>query len=450
MNRGEGKGERGEGKGERLEVKLIEIRGDWEMKKVAASVLSLVAIGTWWSIERPIHKSVAASTADREQQSTIPDPFENEDSSTFAATPSTLARTANAQTTTPDSKLVTTAPKSAKRLKIQVEVTSPKDLKVKEGQHIAINDTVADNQHIQRTALNTELTSINLRLEKLKLAPKVTPIPPAKVNALKQTVKHSHAQEEAEIATVKGRIAQLQRKYQLVQSSTTLPLPETAKVRSLAQAAIDIETAIRTQQRKIDALKTIGDDDKFIGEIDKPITEHEDIQLAKLQQSLTEARLKVNEARSIEDTARTTRSNKVEEVRVEIATARRDLDLAHAKLTAAIEKSNQALADRQIAAAERDDRVFRTELERIKLTEVANLQKHDREYEIAQLQIKKTQLIAQIRELKGVTAPFNGTVKRVKLLAQQGNILRYEVGLMYATATVQPRADSIPQWEIDR
>ena len=65
------------------------------MKKVAASILSLVAIGTWWSVERPIHKSVAASIADREQHNTIPDPFENEDSSRFAATPSTLARTQN-------------------------------------------------------------------------------------------------------------------------------------------------------------------------------------------------------------------------------------------------------------------------------------------------------------------------------------------------------------------
>jgi hypothetical protein len=418
------------------------------MKKVAASVLSLVAIGTWWSVERPHPKSTVVAASGSGQQAIEPDPFENEDSTTFAATPSTLARSANISTTT-QSKPVTTAP-NAKRLKIQVEVNSPKDLKVKEGQRIAINDTVADNQRIQRAALAAELTSVNLRLEKLKLAPKVAPIPPAKVNTLKQAVKHSYAQEEAEIASVKSRISELQRKYRLVQSSTTAPLPETAKVRSLAQAVTDIEGSIRKQQQKIDALKTISDDDKLIGEIDKPITEHEDIQLAKLQQSLTEARLKVSEARAIEDAARMTRSNKVDEVRVEIVNAARDLDLAHAKLAAAIEKTNQARADRQIAAAERDDRVFRTELERIKLTEVANLQKHDREYEIAQLQVKKTQLIAQIRELKGVTAPFDGTVKRVKLLAQQGNVLRYEVGLMYATATVQQRADSIPQWEIDR
>ncbi len=418
------------------------------MKKVAASVLSLVAIGTWWTVERPHPKSTVVAASGSGQQAIEPDLFENEDSTTFAATPSTLARSANISTTT-QSKPVTTAP-NAKRLKIQVEVNSPKDLKVKEGQHIAINDTVADNQRIQRATLTAELTSVNLRLEKLKLAPKVTPIPPAKVNTLKQAVKHSYAQEEAEIASVKSRISELQRKYRLVQSSTTAPLPETAKVRSLAQAVTDIEGSIRKQQQKIDALKTISDDDKLIGEIDKPITEHEDIQLAKLQQSLTEARLKVSEARAIEDAVRMTRSNKVDEVRVEIVNAGRDLDLAHAKLATAIEKTNQARADRQVAAAEREDRVFRTELERIKLTEVANLQKHDREYEIAQLQVKKTQLISQIRELKGVTAPFDGTVKRVKLVAQQGNVLRYEVGLMYATAMVQQRADSIPQWEIDR
>jgi hypothetical protein len=118
------------------------------MKKVAASVLSLAVIGGWWSVERPHPKSTVVEASGSGQQAIEPDPFENEDSTTFAATPSTLARSANISTTT-QSKPVTTAP-NAKRLKIQVEVNSPKDLKVKEGQRIAINDTVADNQHPTR------------------------------------------------------------------------------------------------------------------------------------------------------------------------------------------------------------------------------------------------------------------------------------------------------------
>ena len=81
--------------------------------------------------------------------------------------------------------------------------------------------------------------------------------------------------------------------------------------------------------------------------------------------------------------------------------------------------------------------------------EVANLQNHDREYQLAQLRLKKVQLQSQIREIKGILAPFDGTVRRVKLVAQQGNVLRYEVGLMYASATVQGRSD-VPVWREDK
>ncbi len=180
--------------------------------------------------------------------------------------------------------------------------------------------------------------------------------------------------------------------------------------------------------------------------------DHERVTLTKLQQSLVEAKLRVMEAGSIEQAARNKRLNLVAEAKLEIANAQRDLDTAHARLAAAVEKTEQIRSDRQVAELDREDRLFRTELERIKQMEVANLQNHDREYQLAQLQLKKTQLQSQSREIKGILAPFNGTVRRVKLVAQQGNILRYEIGLMYAQATVQTRSSDVPvpQWQEEK
>jgi hypothetical protein len=329
-------------------------------------------------------------------------------------------------------------------LKIQIDVTSPQDLKIKEGQQVAHNQLIADYRQPERIALKAELDRVNLSIEKLKSAPKVAPIPPVKVKEAKGSIVPNYAQEQAEIATARTKLVNIQRKYQLAQKLATTPLPETAKIRSLTLAAAEIENAIAKQQQKIDALGTMDD-------IDKPIQEHEATKLAKLKQSLPEAQIKIQEATATEKTTQATRLSRIEEIKLEFANAQRELEVAQARLTAAVQKQEQAQIDRQIAQIDRQERAFRTELERVKQTEVVNLQNHDRQYQLAQLQLKKTQLESQIKGLTGIVAPFDGTVRRVKLVAQQGNMLRYEVGLMYAQATVQPRSDAIPapQWRED-
>jgi hypothetical protein len=414
------------------------------VKKIAAPLLSWFAVGCYWCVVTPASKSTSAvpksesiaSADSRDASVTLP-------ISTIAAP-------------------IKPALKSAKRLKIQVDVTRTQDLKIREGQRVSTNQLIADYREPERIALKAELDRVKLSIEQLKLAPKVKPIPPAKVKSAQGFTKPSYAEEEAAIATAKSRLAGVQHKYQLVQKLSTATLPETVKVRSFANAVRDLETAIRGQEKKIEALKTIevdnsatGDSDK-LGEsnkqIDQPMQDHERVTLTKLQQSLAEAKLRVVEAHSIEQVARNKRLNLVAEAKLEITNAQRDLDNAHARLAAAVEKTEQVRSDRQVAELDREDRVFRTELERIKLIEVANLQNHDREYQLAQLQLKKSQLQSQIREIKGILAPFDGTVRRVKLVAQQGNVLRYEVGIMYAQATVQTRSDvvPVPQWQEEK
>jgi hypothetical protein len=394
------------------------------MKKVSAAALSWLVVGTSWYVAPSDAKKAdgALASGNVKEQGTSANP----DDSSLAATPGAIAEK------NPTSK-------SAKRLKIQVDVASPQDLKIKEGQQVAHNQLIADYRQPERIALKAELDRVNLSIAKLKSAPKVALIPPVRVKEVKGSVVPNYAQEEAEIATARTKLVNIQRKYQLAQQFATTPLPETAKIRSLTLVAAEIDTSIAKQQQKIDALGTMED-------IDKPIQEHEAVRLAKLKQSLPEAQAKIQEATATEKAVQASRVSWIEEIKLEFSNAQRELGVAQARLSTAIQKQQQAEIDRQIAEIDRQDRAFRTELERVKQTEVANLQHHDLQYQLAQLQLKKTQLEQQIKGLTGVLAPFDGTVRRVKLVAQQGQMLRYEVGLMYAQGTVQHRSDAIPQW----
>jgi uncharacterized protein involved in type VI secretion and phage assembly len=75
--------------------------------------------------------------------------------------------------------------------------------------------------------------------------------------------------------------------------------------------------------------------------------------------------------------------------------------------------------------------------------EANKLQEHDREYQIAQLVLKKIQIQKQLETLAGVKTPHQGMIRRVKLVSQQGNLMRYEVGLVYP---IQPAA-TVNQWK---
>lgn len=334
------------------------------------------------------------------------------------------------------------SPPSTKRLKIQIDLSSIQDLKVIEGQTIHKNQLIADHRQSERTALKVELDRVRLSIEQLKLAPKVAAIPPAKVRAAQAFSKASYAEELAAIASAKSRLIAAQSKAESLQRLSGAALPESAKVRSAVNAVTDIERSIGNQQRKIDALKTLED-------VDLPTQDHERIVLEKLNQSLTEAKIKVSEATSIEQAARDKRLTLISEAKLEVLNTQQDIDTAQAKLAAAIDRNRQVQADRQAAEIDREDRVFRTELERIKLSEVANLQSHDRAYQLGQLQLKKSQLEHQIGVMAGILAPFDGTIRRVKLIGQNGNLLKYEIALTYTPATVSARSSvsNTPRWE---
>ena len=402
------------------------------MDRIFVTTVSCLSIGAWWCLVTADKQNNGARALGTFTPSAVAVDRFNDRSDT-----STIANLRGV-----DNRVTAPQRKSTRRLKIEVDVAKPQDLKVKEGQQVSYNQLIADYRQPERIALQAELDRVKLSIAKLKSTPKVTALPVVKVKQLKSTIAPNYDREQAEISTAKTKIVDLQRKLQLTQKQANTPLPESAKVRSLTLSAEDIQKTIAKQQQKIDALATMDD-------VDKAIQDHEAVKLTKLKQSLPEALAQIQEAKAKEETTIASRQSKIEEIKIEFANAQRDLQLAQAKLTAAVQQQEQAKIDRQIAENERQEKVWRAQLESIKQYETANLEAHDRQYQLAQFQLRKQQLDRQIASLTGITAPFAGTVKRVRLLSQQGTMLRYEVGLMYAQGTVQTRSDAIPVWQAD-
>jgi hypothetical protein len=335
-----------------------------------------------------------------------------------------------------------TPTQSSKRLKIEIDVTSPGDLLVKEGQTVTANQLIADRQS-ERSTLSAQLQETNLSIERLKAAPKVSQVPPAGVKTLNSLPpKTSYEEEQAQIKAATAKIGDLERKYVLAQAAAKATLPETEKVRGSKIAVQQASEKIARHQQKIDALKTLED-------IDEAVKEHEQVKLRELNRSLIEATTKLEQDIATEGIAKATRSSHLADAQFQITEAQRDLQLARARLITATEKRRQLEFDYQTKETERGEQVQRSELERVKLMETTKLQVHDREYQIAQLMLKQGQIQKQLETIGVVRTPHQGTIRRVKLVAQHGNLLRYEVALIYVPNA--PKLNSpVSQWREEK
>jgi hypothetical protein len=122
-----------------------------------------------------------------------------------------------------------TPTQQSKRLKIEIDVTSPNDLLVKEGQTVVANELIADRKS-ERSTLSAQLQETNLSIERLQAAPKVSQLPPAGVKTLTSLPpKTSYTEEQAQITAAAAKIRDLERKYALVQTAAKTTLPETER-----------------------------------------------------------------------------------------------------------------------------------------------------------------------------------------------------------------------------
>ncbi|PSB46621.1 hypothetical protein [Chamaesiphon polymorphus] len=335
-----------------------------------------------------------------------------------------------------------TSTPSSKRLKIEIEVTSPGDLLVKEGQTVAANQPIADRQS-ERSTLSAQLQETKLAIEKLKAAPQVDPLPPAGTKALTTPPPQSaYTEERAQITAAAAKLQDLERKYTLAQTAAQATLPETEKVRGSRIAIVQAQEKINRQQQKIDALKTVE-------ESDEAVKDHELTKLRELNRTLIEAQTKLEQDLAAEGIAKASRSSQLADARFEITEAQRGLQLAKSRLVTAAEKHKQSEFDYQTKVAERDDRVQRTELERVKLQQTTQLQQHDRDYQLAQLTLKHNQIQKQLETIGVVRTPHQGTIRRVKLVSQHGHLLRYEVALVYTPTAPKPARLSSQQWQVE-
>jgi hypothetical protein len=254
-------------------------------------------------------------------------------------TPSKSSGSAKTLELTPSKNSDTTP----RRLKIDLSIANPQDLKVREGDRVSKGQVIADRDS-DRSRLNRERRETLLTIAKIEQ----TPPPALKITPpVRELPAASFAIEEAAIQAAEMKFNQAGRNYN---SSLTNDPFITARA-NLDFTKAGVEQAYReveNQQKKLEVIASIKS-------IPPEMLTHETERLKRArsnwEQKQAEYEFRAAEYKQVEQGRR----ESIESLKAAIDTARVELEIAQARLRAAKEARNKAEYDHQIATAKRDE-----------------------------------------------------------------------------------------------
>ncbi len=265
-----------------------------------------------------------------------------------------------------------------RNIKIELTLSNPQDLKVKPGDKISAGQILSDRVS-ERNRLQAKKKQLQLSLEKLNLP--LTQIPkPKPIPEIASLPPVSYAKEEAAIKLKQQQLTEAERAIALQQK----------KIDSLKQLNVK---PLTDKENKASPLIRGTEGDRNI----KLILEHERANLANLEAARQSAQIQLEVAQSQLTTAKEQR--------------------AYIEYQRQLEQTRRAIAVEQQQQA-----IQRQKSERERLLA-------EREYSKAQIETQIQTLDYQIHQLSTVTAPYEGTIKKVKWTGQSDHNLTAVVTL---------------------
>jgi multidrug resistance efflux pump len=297
------------------------------------------------------------------------------------------------------------------RLKINLSIANPQDLKVREGDRVTKGQVLADRDG-DRSRLNRERRETLLTIAKieqtppprLKIAPPIQDLPAA-----------GFAIEETAIEQAELKFSQAQRNY----NSTLANDPFITARANVDFARAAVEQAYREvelQGKKLEAIAQIKG-------IPPEMLEHETEKLkavrSEWEKKQAEYEFRAAEYKQVEQGRR----EAIESLKEAIDSARSELEIAQARLRAAKEARNKAEYDHQIAVAKQDE-------EKNQVAIAVSQQGLEREFKLSQLKERISAIDEKLSSIAVVRSPFAGLIKRVKIENQSDNTLKVTLSLI--------------------
>jgi multidrug efflux pump subunit AcrA (membrane-fusion protein) len=327
---------------------------------------------------------------------------------TLIATPLALAQVPSSSTKLSPSKENESLPR---RLKIDLSIDHPQDLKVREGDKVTRGQVLADRDS-DRDRLLAERREALLTKAKIER----TPAPQLKISPpLPELPAANYSIEEAEIQKAEIRFAQAQRNYNNALSND----PFITARANVDFARAGVEQAYRdveNQQKKLEAIAQIKG-------LPPEMLTHETEKLKAVRSNWEKKQAEFDFREAEYKQVEQGRREMIESLKAAIESARGELEIAQARLRKAKETRNRIEYEHQLNAARQNEAVNQSAI-------AVSQQNLEREFKLSQIKEQIATIDEKLDTIAVVRSPFTGTIKRVKIENQSNNTLKITLSLI--------------------
>lgn len=307
----------------------------------------------------------------------------------------------------------TTPTKTQRRLKIELSISNPSDLKVREGDTVAAGQILADRIE-ERTKLENQRSQINLAIKKIQAETLAAPIAPKATPAMPQLPPISYASEESAITQSQAQLSLVSSQQPYLSQSASL---DAAKVREA-----ELKRKLDLQQRKLDAIKNIDN-------LPPSVAEHEGQIVSQRINELEQATAEVGVKSAELENSKLQHASLLQQLADKITQAQ-------ASLQAAQQKRSHDEYQHQITLARRIEEANQANLQYQRQQQEYSNQKRDKEFQLAQLTQKLGEVEDRLKLVAVVKSPYNGVIKNLKQTKQSDNTLLVELSLIRSESAV--------------
>lgn len=321
-------------------------------------------------------------------------------------------------------EVVETNPSGSPRiLKFSLSLSSPKDLKVHQGDTVTAGEVLADRVE-ERSRLTIQRKSLDLAYQQIQqrvlLKPPVPLVPPA----VRLLPPISYAEETAQIQSASMAVTNAEKALQQQSDSTkTLPLEESSAVDSARVKVENAQRLLENQKQKLQAVQLLKD-------LPPEVEIHEQEMLKRRESELQQATAEYQQASSKLTIAVNARNEKLAQLATALQKARAEHQLAIAKLQTKKDIRAYAEYEASVTAARRAEEKNQAQQSYYRQLQDFQQQERDRSFQLAQLTSKIAEVDEKLSTISVITSPYSGKVRRVKVIGQTNNSLSVELTLV--------------------
>lgn len=333
-----------------------------------------------------------------------------------------FAIAANSESSTPE--VVETNPSGSPRiLKFSLSLSSPKDLKVHQGDTVTAGEVLADRVE-ERSRLTIQRKSLALAYQQIQQRVLLKPPVPLVSPTVRALPPISYAEETAQIQSAAMAVSEAEKALQQQSDSIKImPLEESSAVDSAQIKVENQQRLLENQKQKLQAVQLLKD-------LPPEVEIHETEMLKRRESELQQATAEYQQASSKLTIAVNARNERLAQLATALQKTRGDYQLAIAKLQTKKDTRAYAEYEASVTAARRAEEKNQAQQSYYRQLQDFQQQERDRSFQLAQLTSKIAEVNEKLSTISVVTSPYSGKVRRVKVMGQTNNSLSVELTLV--------------------